>query len=258
MSKLATLVVEGGPCLDGPIHLVFERSAPWPAAEVAIVTAIVEAFVAAGERGAFPCPGIAPGLHELALVGPGVAAGHRLGYRLHGRHVEARAFQLLRHMISRFEPEEASLLRIVAGTTGPGVPPRVSYPVIDYDDEEDQYPEGPAQPGFGVYWDDTLSYAKARRVLVELPTPIEGPPIDVLEDYVLRWGGLVEGGAFALPLGLPDVMDSAMGMITQLDAFTLEIEIGIYQGSELGFDVLLHILSTYHLRERPIRLVTIE
>lgn len=257
MSKLAILVVSGGSCLNGPIHLVFERSAPWPDGEIVTVTRMLETVVAAGKHGAYPCPGAAPGQQELELVGPATVVGPKLGYWLRGRHVDARAFQLLRHLVSRLELRQASLLRITAGGTGPGVP-QTSLPAINYENEEDQYLDGPTQPGFRVLSDDSLSYSKSRRVLVEHASVIDARQVDALADYVRSWGALVEGGAFALPLGLPDLMDSEMGMITQLDAFTVEVEIGTYQASELGFDVLLHMLSTYHLRERPLRLVTIE
>jgi hypothetical protein len=258
MSKLAILVVSGGPCLNGPIHLVFERSAPWPEGEIVTVTRMLEAFVAAGKRGAYPYPGTAPGQQDLELVGPATVVGPKLSYGLRGRHVDARAFQLLRHLASRLELRQASLLRITAGGSGPGLSPQTSLPAIDYENEEAQYPDGPPQPGFRVLFDDSLSYSKSRRALVEHISVIDGRQVDTLADYVHSWGALVEGGAFALPLGLPDLMDSEMGMIMQLDAFTVEVEIGTYQGSEIGFDVLLHILSTYHIRERPLRLVTIE
>lgn len=258
MSKLVPLIVAGGACLDDQIFLALERDSPWPDDDVVAVTAVVETFVAAGTRGAFPCPGIAPAQQQLALVGAGVVNGPTLGYWFRGQHLDPRAFQLVRHMVSRLEPPGDSVVRISAGVTGPGVPPRRNLPVIDYDNEGSEYPQAVDVPGFGVYWDDSLSYSKARRILVELTAEIEGPPVDDFIAHVACWGALLEAGALALPLGLPDVMDNVMGMITQFDAFTLELEVPVYQSSEVGFDLLINLLSAYHARERPIRLVTIE
>ena len=259
MSKLTSLVINGSATLDGPVFLVFERSAPWPDCEAAAVTEVVQMFVAAGERSAYPGPGVAPGQQDLELTGPAIIAGPNLGYWLRARQLDARAFQLVRHMVSRIEPqEEASLLRITAGISGPGMPPRTSLPVIDYENEAVQYPGRPARAGFAVVWDDEAPTSKARRVLVEMASPIAGPPVDAFIDCVRPWGALVESGAFTMPIGLPHSMDNVMDMITQFDALTLEIAIGVYRSSESGFDVLLHILSAYHLRERPIQQVTIE
>jgi hypothetical protein len=95
-------------------------------------------------------------------------------------------------------------------------------------------------------------------VLVEFPGVVEGKVVDELAIYVAAWGKLLERGAFALPLGLPDVIYSVMGPVVIYDAITYEIEIPVFNGSELGFEVLLHVLSTYHARVAPIRVVTID
>jgi hypothetical protein len=46
--------------------------------------------------------------------------------------------------------------------------------------------------------------------------------------------------------------------VSQLGRFTAEIEVPVYQASECGVDVLLQMLSAYHLRVRPVQLVTTE
>lgn len=259
MSLLSPLVISGGPCLDGPVFLTFERSAPWPDDEVATVTEMVETFVDAGHHGAFPCPGKMPAELSLSLRGDPVVNAAALGFWMDAQSLDARALQLVRHLVSRVEmPPPDSLRRIFAGVTGPGTPPQRQAPVIDYDNDAAEYPSVVPQPGFYVESDDSLSYSKSRRILVEMKDEIEGPPVDDFIAYVKPWGALVEGGALALPLGLPDVMDNVMGMVSQFDAYTLEIHVPVYKSSESGIDLLVNILAAYHVRERPIRMVTVE
>lgn len=257
MSTLPSLAIIGGPVLGGAIGLSLEHSTAWVEADVAFVTALVESFVRAGALGAYTAPKAAPGTGELELIGAPKVAAAGLTFQLRGAHVDARAFQLLRHMLSRLE-SDAGMLRhmFVVGTT-PGAGVRVAYPPVDYDNEADQYPEAPAKPGFAVVVEEG-AFAKARRVLVEYPSVVEGKVVDELCSYAAAWGELVEAGAFALPIGLPDVIYCVMGVVSQFDAITFEIEIPVFSGSELGFDVLLHLLAAYHVRVGPLRVVTID
>lgn len=259
MSILAALAVFGDKNLDGRIALSLERSGPWPDDEVAAAQAVVEAFVEAAHRGAFPMPGEDPASSDLALVDPPTVAAAQLGFTLEARNVDARALQLLRQMLSRIEHAgDASLRHINATRHGHGRTHRIVYPVIDDDNEQDQYPEPPAAPGFVVHWDDDVGYSRSRRVLVEFPHAIEGEPVDTFIEYVEAWGKLLEASAFALPAGMPDVLDNVMGPVSQFDVVTLEVEIPVYKSSERGFDVLTHLLARFHAQELPIRLMVIE
>lgn len=262
MSLLASLIVVGPKCLDGRLHLSFERSSDWPPDEAKEFEAAVHDFVAAGELAAFPCSGAKPGQQALEVRSPFQTSGPTLDVFLFAKELEPRAFQFLRHMVSRIEhAEDEKLLRITvaaSATESSGVPPRLNYPIVDYDNEEDMLPEPLANPGFAIEWDDELEYSKSRRLLVEFPSDIEGPAVDRLEDYAKRWGRLLERSAFTLPLGMPDVLDNVMGSVSQFDSATIEIEVPVYQSGEYGWDVLLNMLATFHLRERPIALVTVE
>lgn len=259
MSLLSPLVISGGPCLNGKVFLTFERSVPWPDDEVEAIAELVATFVDAGQHGAFPCPGKSAAELSLELRGDPVVNDAALGFWMDAENLDARAFQLVRHQVSRLElaPPD-SLRRIFAGMTGPGTPAQRHAPVIDNDNDASEYPPAVADPGFYVEHDGSLSYTKSRRILVELKEEIEGPPVDDFIAYVAPWAALLEGGALALPLGLPDVMDNIMGLVTQFDAYTLEIFVPTYQSSESGIDLLLNTLAAYHVRERPVRLVTIE
>lgn len=257
MSTLPSLAIIGGPVLGGAIGLSLEHSDAWTDPDVAFVTARIESFVRAGALGAYTAPKVAPGLGQLELLGPGKVNAKGLSFPLRGDHVDARAFQLLRHMLSRLASEVGALRHMFVVGTTPGAGTRVAHPAIDFDNEADQYPEAPAKPGFAVL-DEEGSFRKARRVLVEYPALVEGKLVDELEAYALAWGELVEHGAFTMPIGLPDVIDNVMGVVSQFDAITYEIEIPVYNGSELGFDVLLHMLATYAVRIGPIRAVTLD
>ncbi len=258
MSTLPSLAIIGGPELGGAISLTLEHATAWSAPDVAFVTAVLHSFVRAGALGAYTSTRAQqPGTGEFELVGAATVAGAGLSFQLRALALDARAFQLLRHMLSRLESDGGMLRRMFVVGTTPGAGTRVAYPAIDYHNEADQYPEAPGKPGFAVVIDDG-AYGKARRVLVEYPALVEGHVVDALCEYAAAWGELVEHGAFAMPVGLPDVIYSVMGVVSQFDAITFEIEVPVYAGSELGFDVLLHMLAGYHRRVAPLRVVTIE
>jgi hypothetical protein len=257
MSTLPSLAIIGGPVLDGAVALSLEHSHAWSDADVGFITARLESFVRAGALAAYTAPKAAPGTGELELLGPGKITATGLTFQLRGAHLDARAFQLLRHMVSRLESEVGSLRHMFVVGTTPGAGTRVAYPAIDFDNEADHYPEAPAKPGFAVLSEEG-AFRKARRVLVEFPAVVEGKVIDELEIYAMAWGELVEHGAFTMPIGLPDVIDNVMGVLSQFDAITFEIEIPVFNGSELGFDALLHMLAAYHVRVAPLRVVTID
>ncbi|MFO0617511.1 MAG: hypothetical protein U0414_33250 [Polyangiaceae bacterium] len=259
MSLLSALVVDGEPCLEGATVVTLERSAPWPADEVAAIESMMASFVAAGARSAFTWAGSAAGRSALAQVAPPLVSGDDLSFTLHATQVDARAFQILRHMVSLLEPaNDQTIRRILVSCAAHRQPPRATLPEIDEENEGEQYPGELPDPGFAVVWDESMEYSKCRRVLVELATRPDPAALDELEVYAMDWARLLEGGGFALPLGLPDVFESVMGCVSQLDVLTAEIEIPVYRASESGFEVLLQMLAAYHQRIRPIQLVTIE
>ena len=259
MSILAALTLHGPRTLDGTHLIALERTEAWTDEEVAAAQAVVEVWVEAGHRGAFPMPGADPAISDLTLSAPTQTNEAYLGFTVDATSVDPRSLQLLRHMLSRLgPPDDASLRHIAVTAQGHSMGARLSFPAIDGDNEHDQYPPAPTQPGFGVYWDDDIGYSRARRVLVEFPGAVEGPPVDTLADYALVWGAMVEGGAFTLPQGLPDVLDNVMGSVSQFDIATLEIEVPVFKSNERAFDLLFHLLARYHTQEQPIRLVTVE
>jgi hypothetical protein len=255
MSNLPSLNIAPVDCMNGAldVHLLGD-SAP-SVATLREIGDVFVTFVQPGEQGGYPASGNAPERSNLTFgsgIVPTPTGAHVV---LNARTLASECFQLLRHLLAKRSLTSYALRRIeVRDNAGSS---RRPVPQIDESSEDDLYPPVAENLAFLVdYGEDEFS--KWRRVEVEFREPVGVTEIDLLRPYVEAWGSLVEGGAFALPYALPDVIDSVFGQITQFDSHSAEIEVPVYLASEEGWNVLINILHTFSKREREIVRVLLE
>lgn len=259
MAKLAELVLWGERVPSGPLELSFELSQPWIPGQVEAVHRIVADFAAAGNLGAYPSADAQPSVSSLVLTSSGQVFEKRLTFELVATAIEGRAYQFLRHMAARLEYGEASLRRIDVREPRLASLVRRSLPIIDEDeDEAELYPEPRAKYSFEVEWDEEGDRGKFRRLLIEFYERLQWEHFDLLAVPINAWGKLLEGGAFTMPIGMPDMLDNVMGQTTLFDAFTAEVAVPVYRSSEVGWDILLNMLDAFSQHSRRIANIVIE
>lgn len=243
MARLPALNV-AGLVLHGKLAVGIDLDQLWTDAAVLAVEEAVDDFVAVGAIGGYPSGASAPNQSRLTREGPVTVQAQRLNFFTRAQRVDGRAFQFLRHVISRLELGPAEVQRISVTGGDPARP--VQLPLIDDDNEGEAYPEPPPKYRFDVDWTDEAP-SKRRRVVVEMNAAVDAVIVEALRRPVERWAALLERSAFTLPYGLPDVLDNVMGQVTLFDAFAIEIEVPVYQSSEVGWDVLLNMLDASSL-----------
>jgi hypothetical protein len=147
-------------------------------------------------------------------------------------------------MVARLDLGEAQVTRIAVHRQAGGTP-RI-LPVVDDDNESNAYPASLDTYRFDVEWSEE-AHGKRRRVVVQLDAAVTEASIDALMKPVGSWARLLERSAFALPMGMPDVLDNVMGQVALFDAWSAEIEVPVYQGSDTGWDVLLNLFEASSL-----------
>jgi hypothetical protein len=255
MAKLPELRVAGPLLLDGPLELQLRLSHTWTKEQVGLIAPLVGAFVRAGSLGAFgPRSGAGPS--RLVMTMATAPEDRVFTYDLRATAIDRRSFQFLRHMLSRPDLGSATLtgLDVMTAVAAPWV---VLAPVDD-ENEADLYPAPRDRYGFRVEWVEDVAPSKSRRVLVEFRDELDRDDFEHLEEPVSAWNALLEAGAFALPYGLPDATDNVPGFTSVHDAFTAEIGVSVYQGSEIGFDCLLNLLDAVSVAPSTIDGVAIE
>ncbi len=257
MSRLAALTLWGRPEPEGPLSISFELSQAWPPDVVAQIELIVRAFANVGEAGGYPRGGAAAMSSKLQLVAGPRCSGAVLEFELLADAVDGRAFQFLRHMAGRVEFRGAVLRRIQVRELRAVALSRLDMPLVDYANEGVAYPSPPPSYVFPVDWSE-LTPSKFRRVLVEAGAKLERKHFDLLREPINRWARLLEGGAFALPCGHPDVLENVMGQLALFDATTAVIEVPVYLSSEVGWECLLNLLDAFSQRTLAIARVEID
>ncbi len=254
MSLLCPLIVPASDRVDQAVSIAFERSSPWPQAEADEIVATIRVFAEAGQRGGFPAPNVSPSQSSLA-VGRVSLRDTLLMIELTAGNVDVRAFQLLRHMISRVPIADPDVLvRIEVLGTGST---RRPLPIVDNENEFETYP-GVGMVQLQLLSDDSSEGVKCRRVLVDFSRSATPADVAALSPVTDAWAALLEGGAFAMPFALPAAVENVYGRLTQFDAFALEINAAIYKSSEAGFDVLCNMLDAANATVGGLRSITID
>ncbi|MEN3332475.1 MAG: hypothetical protein V7641_1840 [Blastocatellia bacterium] len=224
---------------------------------VKAINDMVHTFIRAGEHGGYSVPQLAPDQSRLTFVSGPKLLAPRLAFELEAHHVDRRAFQVLRNMAARLEMERIEVGRITVRELREGNLRQDMLPEPDDDNEYDVYPEPSSQLSFVVDWVDT-SFSKMRRCLVELRRPPK--PSDVLDmaNLVESWSHILEAGGFAMPLYLPDEIDSFGGPVSQFDEVTIEIVASHFMASETAWFVLVNLLDTYSRSAVRVATVSVE
>jgi hypothetical protein len=257
-ASLALLEVSGGSVLQGPLSLVLEATGAWTADRIANFGVALKVFVDAGAMGGYRAVGPGTTPSSLAIASPPAEAGSSLYAEFTAENVEPRSLQYLRHQVARLDLGGSQVVRIFARELAPRHSARtVAYPAIDDGTEEDLYPEPITPQPFAVEWSDVRS-EKSRRLELHMGRTVMNADVDEAAQLAGVWGSLLEGGAFALPAGMPGEVDSFLGAVTQFDRDTIEIEIPVYQASEAGWDVLLNLIATARHGGWPVVRVVIE
>jgi hypothetical protein len=245
MSLLPALDVHGGAILNGDLLLTLEGSENWTDEATAAVTAAMYSFLAVGALGGYR--GIGPGTSRSSLtlsVEPKFVSPS-LQIVLAADNVSPLAFQYIRQMIGHLDLTGAAVNRILIlqKNMPVGQAKTLRCPPIDDANEGDMYPAPISTQPFVVTFDESPP-SKHRRFLVELSNLVGNEDVEQARAICGLWGALLEGGAFSLPVGMPDEIDSVMGFVSQLDASSLEVEVPVYRASEAGWDVLINLLAT--------------
>jgi hypothetical protein len=249
MPELPTLHVAAGDHISGFAEVQLFTNATLDAAGLRLIERGIAVFVEAGAQGGYPVSSIPPQQSSMALADDLTSDSSGAHFVLQAREITRNSLQLLRHILSKPELPECELMQIqVHDRSGHSMQ---VLPEIDEYNEPSLYPAVSSHLEFSIEYGED-DFAKSRRVEVEFFTPTDISEIESIESYVVAWGSLLEAGAFALPYGLPDVVESVMGQVRQFDTHSVEIEVPVYSASEEGWNVLMNMLHMFSKKHRAI------
>ena len=205
---------------------------------------LVDIFAKTGERGGFADPNVRPDQSQLFVAGCDSSLSSGFFCELKARSVDIRAFQLLRAMLARLRLHGIVVTRITVTELGQDERQQVELAEPVDTNEYTIYPEMSSRIGFAVAGEDS-DFSKSRRCLVEMRHTVEATNVLGLGDWIKPWYMLLEAGAFAMPVGLPDETTSISGAVTIFDELTIEISIDRFQASESAFFVLINMIDAY-------------
>jgi hypothetical protein len=226
----------------GIYSLTIELAAPLEEPLLRPLLQATRSFIAAASRGAFPAEQISPLDSSARLLEEVVQDLQVLIWVLDVRNLDLYGLELVRNMAMRLEVQGIAVsgLRL----DGPAQLPaerRKSDP--EDENEFDAYPAVSKHLGFASKGEEG-DVGKMRRCLVELSVPVETAHIARLSQWVAPWYELLEGGAFARPVGLPSETESFRGDVTLFDEQSIEITVNRFQASETAWHPLLNMLGT--------------
>lgn len=253
---LPELVLVGVESSVAELEVAFEFSDGNPQSAASDHEALMRTFVVPGEHGGYPSPGSSPIESQLSLIAGPRLSGRDMFFELSASHVDPRGFQLLRNMTGRLDPQKAIIARIIVREKDQETRRRVTVEEPDDYNEDEVYPEPSNQMTFEVDWVNT-EFSKSRQCYVELRRPADPAQVAEISTVVKWWGDLLEAGAFAMPVGLPDEVESYLGSVSQFDETTVVVEVALYQASETAWNVLLNLLDVCS-RAVPVARVIVE
>lgn len=255
--RLPSLVLSGSAGAKVSYEVTVEIASPMDDAVFETLQWLIGAFAEAAAHGAFPVSSVIPGESRLTVVSSTVSPPDVFSCQLEAEFVDPRAFQLLRNMAGRLKLQEIDVTRITVTELGQDERPPVELPEPDDDNEYDIYPELSSRLGFAVEGEDS-DFSKSRRCLVEMRDPVEASHVLGIRDWIQPWYLLLEAGAFALPVGLPDETDSIRGSVTIFDELTVEISVDRFLASETAFFVLINMLDAYGRTSIPMARIIVD
>ncbi|CAN5718526.1 hypothetical protein BH11PSE13_BH11PSE13_11390 [soil metagenome] len=202
-------------------------------------------FMACASRGAFCQASEAPRVWKLVQGVSAHWSGPSLTLLLRIEHFDARGLQVLRNLlVGAAEPEnriDGIVVKVPMELRGYRRDEQ-AMPMLDEDNEDDEYPALSERLGFDCV-DEEVDDTWVRRCVIEYAAPVSPEEVERLEHWVEPWFNLLEMGGYALPIGLPENVQSAPGGVNQFDEFSIEISLMKFHASEMAWHALANMLS---------------
>ncbi|MEA3548057.1 MAG: hypothetical protein U9R66_10380, partial [Thermodesulfobacteriota bacterium] len=241
---LPSLVLSGSSGTEVSYEVAFNISSPVDETVFGELARIVSVFVEAGGHGGFPDPYVSPNHARLTLKSTKLALPGDFICIMEAYYVDRRAFQLLRNMAGRLKLQNIDVMCIVVTELAQREILAVDVPEPNDLNEGDVYPEISFQVGIKLEGEET-GFSKARRCLVEMRNSVNALHVLGITDWIKSWYLLLEAGAFAMPVGLPEDTHSICGSVTIFDENTVEISMDRFQASENAWNVLVNMIDAY-------------
>jgi hypothetical protein len=210
-----------------------------------LITKINQKFADGGVCGGYAPMGVHPVQSTLHYSGEEKKSKSNIAiYYLKSAAIDVNCFQILRNMASRLSLDGLFIKNIEVELPDNQQIGRFELPVPDENNEEKVYPSRSAKNNFSILWEDS-DFSKSRRVLVEMVDRPGSDMASALSLYVKSWYTLLEGGGFAMPVGLPNETESTTGRVIQFDESSFEISVSRFQASEMAWNVLINIIASY-------------
>jgi len=255
--RLPSLVLSGSAGPKVSYEVTFDISTPVDEPVYEQLDWLIGVFAEAGGHGGFAVPSVSPSQSRLSLVSSSPSPPDSFLCKLGTNFVDQRAFQLLRNMAGRLKRQNINVRRIAVIELGSKAHQLVEAPEPSEENENDVYPEISSSVRLEVEGEES-EFSKARRCLVEMRNPIEASHVLGIADWIKPWYLILEAGAFAMPIGLPDETDSISGSVTIFDEITVEISVDRFQASECAWNVLVNLLDAYSCISSPVSKVTVD
>jgi hypothetical protein len=254
---LPSLVFFGSVVPDASYDVAFNISPPVDKTILEKLESQIKVFAEAGEHGGFVVPSESSDNSRLVITSSDHSKANMISFKLLANFIDVRAFQLLRNIAGRFKLMNAHIRGITVTQLGQKDQPSIDLPVPSEENEEDIYPEASEFIGFDVVWEES-DFGNARRCLVEMYNSVNSSHALSLAEWIEPWYRLLEAGAFAMPIGLPDETESTRGSVTIFDDITIEISIDRFQASESAWYVLVNLIYSFSKKSSAVAKVIID
>jgi len=246
-SESPTLEVHGhGAAPRWSASVTFDHTADHPVTSGALINAVegcIRKLAQAAASGAFPSTisSVAP---SLVAVTRCAQKGDTLELSLTFENCQTGCLQLLRSMIGYLRRDDIYCrhMRVSMADSAAAVSQTIAWPAEGADLEA--YPRLAPPISSQLIAGSSSNLSKSRRMLVHMAGSVTADEVVRLRRAVAQWGTMLEGGAFAMPVGHPAVVDSVMGTVNQFDAETIEISVLRFMASEGAWASLANIVAT--------------
>ena len=222
-----------------------------------VLETAVQSFVLAGARYGYPTPMVIPNESRMSLIAIDLGSPSQVSFTLEVEQIEPCAFQLLRHMVGKWNRDKLIISRIcVIDMQQQGAKP-LTIPEVTEENEQLSYPKVSSRIAFEFGKEDS-GFSKVRRCLVEMRQPPRAHHVIEVSDWIKPWYEILEAGAFSLPIGLPGETEAFGGTVTQFDEVTVEIVASRFLASECAWNVLLNMLDGYGRASFPLSKIIID
>ena len=164
----------------------------------------------------------------------------------------------MRNMARRLRRSGVSVSRITVSDVAYGETAPVSFLAWpDEFTEEVDYPRISAVRKSRLLQED-LDFSKARRILIETRKALISGEVEGYREWVDPWYRLLEAGAYAMPVELPEDNDVLAGAVAQFDDNTIEVTVRRFIASEQAWIALANMSFAFWQDSNAIRLIIIE